>query len=72
MRRTLTLCLTLSLPACSDMPHVVWPDTQAAAQPSLLPLDEILGPQTPMTDTRGAALAAEAAALRARAARIGT
>ena len=67
----LCLALTFCLAGCKGMPHVVWPVTQAAVRPSLLPLDQIIGPQTPTTDTRGAALTAAAAALRARAAAIG-
>ena len=67
----LFLALAVSLAGCKDKPNVVWPATQAGVRPDLLPLDQIIGSQAPSTDLRGAALAMQAAALRARAAQIG-
>ena len=67
----LFLTVAICLAGCKDRPIVVWPVTQAGMRPDLLPLDQIIGSQAPSTDSRGAALAVQAAALRARAAQIG-
>ena len=56
---------------CTSYPKVDWPAGQTAVPPPLLPTAAFAAPAGGLTDTRGAALAAEAAALRARAAAIG-
>ena len=66
MQKVLILLL---LAGCSAYPAVDWPAGAVGPAPELLPLADILGPQTTLTDARGAALAAEAAALQARVAR---
>ena len=68
MMLRLTLCLTLA--ACSTVPQVSWPAGPAGVMPALLPLDS-LATTGSTADARGAALAAQAAALRSRAAAIG-
>lgn len=70
MMRSLILCLTLA--SCGSFPKVDWPAGPVGATPALLPMAEIAVPTSPSLDTRGAALAAEAAALKARASAIGT
>jgi hypothetical protein len=66
----LTLCLTLA--ACSAAPVVSWPAGPVPATPALLPADGLVAGPVASAEARGAALAAQAAALRARAAGIGT
>ena len=66
MRSVLILVL---LAGCSAFPAVNWPAGAVGHAPTLLPIDQILGPESTLTDARGAALAAEAAALQARVAR---
>jgi hypothetical protein len=51
------------------MPVVPWPDGTAGPTPALLPLDALIAPALGTAEARGAALAAKAAALRARTAR---
>lgn len=68
MIRPLLLCLALA--SCSAPPKVVWPAGPVGTPPALLPLDQIVVPTAPSLDARGAALAAQAAELRARAAAI--
>jgi hypothetical protein len=65
----LFLYLCLALTACSRMPVVPWPDGTAGPTPALLPLDALIAPALGTAEARGAALAAKAAALRARTAR---
>ncbi len=65
------LILLATLTACSTLPPVDWPAGDPGKPPSLLPTDQI-GASTSTSDTRGTELAAQAAALRARAAAIGT
>jgi hypothetical protein len=61
------LIMTL-LAGCSAYPSVNWPAGAGGIAPALLPIDEVLGPEASVSDASGAALAAEAAALQARAA----
>ena len=70
MRFVPLLLMIAALSGCKGAPHVTWPDTQAVVRPPLLPLDQILGGGSSVTAARGDQLAAEAAALRARAAAI--
>ena len=65
MRNVLILGL---LAGCSAYPAVDWPAGAVGPAPALLPIDQILGPQSTLTDARGAVLAAEVAALKARVA----
>jgi len=65
--RLLLVCLALT--ACSRMPVVQWQDGPTGPAPALLPLDALLAPTASTAEARGAALAAQAAALKARTAR---
>lgn len=65
MKPALALCLALA--ACASYPPVDWPAGKAGKTPPLLPMDQLAVPATPALDARGAALAAQAAALKARA-----
>ena len=65
MRIFVILCL---LTGCSAYPVVNWPAGPVGAAPELLPIGQILGDDTSVSDAQGAALAAEAAALKARVA----
>lgn len=68
MQKVLILIL---LAGCSAYPAVNWPAGTGGVAPALLPIEEVLGPEASISDVNGAALAAEAAALRARAAAMG-
>lgn len=60
------------LASCSTYPVVHWPEGPVHVVPVLLPATDLaLGPPA-VAEARGAALAAEAAALKLRAAQIGT
>ena len=65
MRKVLMLVV---LSGCSAFPQVNWPAADPGPTPALVPIEQILGPEASVTDARGAALAAEAAALKARVA----
>jgi len=67
----LRLVPLILLAACGEIPKVDWPPGKPGPAPELLPIDELAVPGAPTLDQRGAALAAEAAALKARAAAIG-
>ena len=73
MIRALPLCLVLALAACAEFPEVGRAEaalTDPGATPPLLTSEEMAAiVESPVTDRSGA-LAAEAAALRARAARL--
>lgn len=67
MRRV--LMVTLLIGGCGTFPEVDAASRDVAGPaPALLPLDVILDAPAPVAEARGAALAAEAAALRGRAA----
>ncbi|MBC7476755.1 MAG: hypothetical protein H7317_01500 [Pseudorhodobacter sp.] len=65
MLRVIPLVL---LTACSTAPVVSWPAGQEPITPALLPASELTLTLPAVAQGRGAALAAEAAALQARAA----
>ena len=65
------LIVFLALASCGDVPKVTWPAGPAGRPPALLPINDLAVPTSPDLDSRGAALAAQAAALKARAAMIG-
>lgn len=73
MIRALPLCLALALTACAEFPEVGRAEaalTAPGATPPLLTAEEMSAiVEAPVTDRSGA-LAADAAALRARAARL--
>ncbi len=59
----------LLLAACTDFPEVTSASRDVAGPaPALLPLDQLLAAPAPVAEARGAALVAEAAALRRRTA----
>lgn len=66
------LILVFFLAACSAYPAVHWPEGRVPAVPVLLPASDLLPGPPAVAEARGAALAAEAAALTLRAAQIGT
>jgi hypothetical protein len=65
----LRLLLCLLLTACTRGPVVLWQTGATGPAPTLLPLDDLIAPTPGTAEARGAALAAQAAALRARTAR---
>jgi hypothetical protein len=64
----LIICLVLA--ACSTQPQVNWPAGPVGPTPALVPLEGLLAEDASL-DTRGAELAAQAAALKAWAAEGG-
>ncbi len=54
----------LALTGCSPYPVFVWPAGPVGPPPTLLPAAALTGPDASVTDARGAALAAQAAALK--------
>ena len=66
MRNLVNLCLLVA--GCSAMPEVNWPHGPVGAAPALVPMSEVMGPDAAVSDVAGAALAAQAAALKARVA----
>ena len=69
---TLRVLLCLMLAGCSTQPVVPWPAGPAPVAPDLLPAAELALAPAGTAEARGAALATEAAALKLRAAAIGT
>lgn len=56
------------LAGCASYPQVNWPPGAAGPAPALLPVQDLLGDEAQTGDAAGAALAAQAAALKARVA----
>ena len=65
----LRLLLCLVLTACTRPPVVLWQDGTPGPAPALLPLVALIDPTPSTAEARGAALAAQAAALKAQTAR---
>jgi len=64
-----SMILALLLAACTDFPEVTSASRDVAGPaPALLPLDQLLAAPAPVAEARGAALVAQAAALRRRTA----
>lgn len=64
--------LLLSLAACAPFPALDAAGPDRATPPQLLPIDDLLAQAAAATPDPGPALSARAAALKARAAAIGT
>lgn len=70
MRQSAFLILVIAVAACAPFPEVDAMGAEADPPPQLLPIDDILAQAGTVTVDPGPALAARAAALKARAALI--